>query len=142
MATEISNRQDALECPRAAIRKTVAAALRGEGRRAELSVALVGDREMAELNERYLHHAGPTDVLAFPYETEGESVRGEIVVNAERAAAEAQGRRHSAEAELMLYVVHGLLHLLGCDDAEPGERRTMRRREAELLAAAGYEVDF
>ena len=142
MPTEISDRQDALKCPRAAIRSTVTAALRQEAKRAELSVALVGDREMAELNERYLHRAGPTDVLAFPYETEGDCVRGEIVVNAERAAAEAQDRHHSAEAELMLYVVHGLLHLLGYDDAKPAERRKMRRREAELLAAAGYEVDF
>jgi probable rRNA maturation factor len=142
MATEISDRQDALKCPRAAIRRTLTAALRREGKRAELSVALVGDREMAELNRRYLDHEGPTDVLAFPYGTEGDRVRGEIVVNAERAVTEARGRRHSAEAELMLYVVHGLLHLLGCDDAEPAERRAMRRREAELLAAAGYEVEF
>lgn len=142
MPTEISDRQDALKCPRAAIRRTVAAALRAEGKRAELSVALVGDREMAELNERYLHRTGPTDVLAFPYEARGNRVSGEVVVNAERAVAEAQGRAHSAEAELMLYVVHGLLHLLGYDDAEPARRRTMRQRQGELLAAAGYEVDF
>ena len=142
MPTEISDRQSALKCPRAAIRRTVAAALRREGRRADLSIAVVGDREMSQLNERYLRHAGSTDVLAFPYETEGDCIRGEIVVNAERAVAEAQGRQHSAEAELMLYVVHGLLHLLGCDDGRPAARREMRRREAELLAAAGYEVDF
>jgi len=142
MPTEIRDRQGALKCPRAAIRRTVAAVLRQEGKRAELSVALVGDPEMAGLNERYLGHAGPTDVLAFPYGTEGDCVRGEVVVNADRAVAEAQGRSHSAEAELMLYVVHGLLHLLGYDDAKPGKRREMRRREAELLAAAGYEVDF
>jgi len=142
MATEISNRQTALKVPRAAIRKAVAVALRGQGKRGELSIAVVGDREIAELNERYLHHAGPTDVLAFPYGTEGDCVGGEIVVNAERAVAEAQARPHSAEAELMLYVVHGLLHLLGCDDADAASRRTMRRREAELLADAGYTVDF
>jgi probable rRNA maturation factor len=142
MATEISDRQDALKCPRAAIRKAVAAALRREGKRAELSIAVVGDHEMAELNERYLGRAGPTDVLAFPYGAEDDTVCGEIVVNAERAVAEARGRGHSAEAELMLYVVHGLLHLLGCDDTNAAARRTMRRREAELLADAGYEVGF
>ncbi|NLW51285.1 MAG: rRNA maturation RNase YbeY [Candidatus Brocadiaceae bacterium] len=131
-----------MRCPRAAIRRAVAAAMRRAGRRADLSIVLVDDAEMAALNERYLNHAGPTDVLAFPYEADEDRVCGEIVLNAQRAAAEAAGRRHSAEGELMLYLVHGLLHLLGCDDARPAQRREMRRREAELLAEVGYDVDF
>ncbi len=117
-------------------------ALRMEGRDAELSVALVGDEEMTALNGRFLGRAEVTDVLAFPYSAEGEPLAGEVVVNAELAAREAAGRGHGAREELLLYLVHGLLHLLGYDDHSAPDRRRMRRREAEVLAAAGRKVEF
>ena len=141
MALDVSSRQNVLECPPAAVRRVAKAALADSGMRADLSVVLVDDAQMAELNERYRGQAGPTDVLAFPYAADGEHVEGEVIVNAERAVAEAASRGHSPEAELMLYVAHGVLHLLGCDDREPAQRRQMRARERAVLAQAGYEVD-
>jgi probable rRNA maturation factor len=139
---EICSRQSALECPTEAIRKALECALREEGKHAELSVALVGDEEMAELNRRFLDRDGPTDVLAFPYGEERGPVNGEIVVNAEMAVRQAAGRPHSATDELMLYVVHGLLHLLGYDDRGAPQARVMRERERAILNAAGHPAAF
>ena len=142
MQMEINNRQKAVRCPAREVRRVLETALRMEGRDAELSVALVGDEEMTALNGRFLGRAEVTDVLAFPYSAEGEPLAGEVVVNAELAAREAAGRGHGAREELLLYLVHGLLHLLGYDDHSAPDRRRMRRREAEVLAAAGRKVEF
>ena len=142
MQVEINNRQKAVECPARDVRQVLRLALTMEGRDAELSVALVGDGEIAALNERFLGRREVTDVLAFPYSGEGEALCGEIVVNAELAAREAAGRAHSAQDELMLYLVHGLLHLLGYDDHTAADARRMHRREGEVLAAAGRAVEF
>jgi probable rRNA maturation factor len=142
MRFEIADKQKALECPRAAIRKVLRQGLKAEGKDAELSVALVGDSEMAALHERFLGRRSVTDVLSFPYEVADEFVSGEIVVNAERAVREAARRPHSAQDELLLYVVHGLLHLLGYDDRRAADRRHMRQREQAVLKAAGCKVEF
>ena len=142
MQVEINNRQKALEFAEGDVADLLCLALRMEGRDAELSVAIVGDREIADLNRRFLGRRRVTDVLAFPYSDEGGALAGEIIVNAELAAREAAGRAHSAQDELMLYLVHGLLHLLGYDDHTDEDRRRMRRREGEVLAAAGRSVEF
>ncbi len=81
-------------------------------------------------------------MLAFPYGTEEGVLQGEIVVNAGRAVREAAERPHGPDDELLLYLAHGLLHLLGYDDHEPDEQQTMRRREAEILAAVGRRVEY
>jgi len=80
-------------------------------------------------------------VLAFAYGAPEDPVvdeeLGEVIVSAETAAREAGLRRKTPEKELDLYVVHGLLHLLGYDDASPGKARVMRHREKELLGMLG-----
>jgi len=116
-------------------------ALRMEARDAELSIAFVGDEEMTALNKRFRCRTGVTDVLAFPYGGSGGLVCGEIVVNAELAVREATARSHAAEDEVMLYLVHGLLHLLSYDDHAPVKRRKMREREHAILAATGHVVN-
>jgi len=141
MNIEIANRQKALRWRSDVIRRTLEAALEAEGRDADLSVALVGNEEMAALNERFLGRSGPTDVLAFPYGDEGGLVSGEIVVNAELALRQAEGRGHSATDELLLYLVHGALHLLGYDDRAPAGRRRMRERERQVLSGLGRKIE-
>jgi probable rRNA maturation factor len=141
MRIEIANRQRSVQCPPKVVRKVLREALKLEGRDAELSVALVGDAEMTDLNRRFLGRDKVTDVLAFPYEDRGDAVVGEIVANAELAAREAAQRAHSAQDELMLYVVHGLLHLLGYDDHRLADRRRMREREQVILDSAGHAVE-
>lgn len=142
MRVEICSRQNALECPEGELRRLVECALRREGRDGEVSVALVGDEEMAALNRRYLGREGSTDVLAFPYEQSDRTVSGEVVANAEAALRQAAGRPHGPVDELMLYVAHGVLHLLGYDDHEPARRRLMRERERQALQAVGRAAEF
>ncbi|MHC4549015.1 MAG: rRNA maturation RNase YbeY [Planctomycetota bacterium] len=93
-------------------------------------VALVDDETIAGLHERYLGTAGPTDVLSFPH--------GEIVVSGETARREAEARGIPPLHELVLYVVHGALHLEGHDDQTPPARRRMRAAERRILRELGY----
>ncbi len=104
---------------------------------ARVSLALVDDRTMARLNRRFLRHAGPTDVLSFLLERSPGYLEGEVVVGADVARRAAPRYGWPAQQELLLYVIHGALHLVGYDDAQPRERARMRRRERELLAELG-----
>jgi probable rRNA maturation factor len=109
---------------------------------AELCVKLVDEATMAELNERWMEKEGPTDVLAFPMdelrpglvnEEPEEGVLGDLVLCvsvAERQAAEAG---HPVQDEVQLLTVHGILHLLGYDHAEPEEHAEMFGLQAQLL---------
>ncbi len=134
---EIVNLQHVMPAPRAAIRKALRIVMREEiGREVDVSVALVDDRHIARLNERFLGHEGPTDVISFSL-GEDAGVFGEIVISAERARDEARRRRLAPAGELLLYAVHGMLHLAGHDDATPAEARRMHRREAEILRRFG-----
>ena len=79
---------------------------------ASVSVAIVGDKRIAEINLTHLHHAGPTDAVTFDLrDRPDDPIDGEIVISAETAAREAHRRGHSVDAELMLYAVHGLKYL-------------------------------
>jgi probable rRNA maturation factor len=113
---------------------------------AELSVLLVDSEYMAELNHRWMGGEGPTDVLAFPMDEgtidhgPGEAPGGEpallgdIVLAPEVAAKQAVTAGHSAADELHLLTVHGVLHLLGYDHAEPEEEREMFGLQTRLLS--------
>ncbi|MGW0434308.1 rRNA maturation RNase YbeY [Micromonospora sp. NPDC003197] len=113
---------------------------------AELSVLLVDIEYMTELNHRWMGGDGPTDVLAFPMDEgsidhgPGEvngaepALLGDIVLCPEVAAKQATTAGHSADDELHLLTVHGVLHLLGYDHAEPEEEREMFELQARLLS--------
>ncbi len=94
-------------------------------RTGSLSIVLVSDRQMAELNLRYHDTPGPTDVLTFDY----GGGQGEIIVSVDHAYERGRPAR-----ELALYVVHGILHLTGYDDRTPAQRRRMRAAERRWLA--------
>jgi probable rRNA maturation factor len=110
--------------------------LEDHGRNAcTLSVALVDDGAMSELHERFLGVSGPTDVLTFDLEPESpHTVDGEIVICVDVARREAAKRGHDPRDELLLYAVHGCLHLLGYDDQTAEDAAVMHAREDELLA--------
>jgi probable rRNA maturation factor len=98
--------------------------LRAEGvDAAEISVALVGDAEIAALNEQYLDHEGPTDVISFHLHDRGEPPLGDVYVGVEQAARQAAGFGASADEEVLRLAVHGTLHVLGYEHPE-GEGRT------------------
>lgn len=118
----------------AGLRRTARAALRALGAADhEVSLTLVGDRRIRALNARYRGIRRRTDVLAFPLDGPAP-VLGEVVVSVETARRQARRLGHSLAQELDLLVVHGLLHLVGYDDRDPGEARLMHAREIEILS--------
>lgn len=103
----------------------------------EVSVLLTDDREIHALNRDYRGKDKPTDVLAFALD-EGEGppgLLGDVVISVERAAAQARARRVTLDHELELLAVHGTLHLLGHDHAEPEEARRMRAETRAIRRA-------
>jgi len=93
--------------------------LRGEDAAGELSLSFVTLEEMADLHERYMHEQGPTDVLSFPQDEDG--LLGDVVI----CPAYAARNNDDLDVEIRLLVVHGILHLLGHDHEEDGERAVM-----------------
>ena len=123
------------------IRHVVRTVLQAEGcPGAEISVALLDEASVRDLNVRYAGRPEDTDVLAFDLTGEegGASLVGQVVVNVEMARRRSAERDIDPVAELMLYVVHGCLHLLGYDDAQPEQAAVMHQREDELLERLGY----
>ena len=103
-----------------------------------LQVVLVGRDDIVRLNGQYLGHSGPTDVLAFdfrggPVPGEDAGTVAEIYVCLDVAVEVARRLGTSVGYEVVLYVVHGLLHLVGEDDHDAASRRRMRRAEARVL---------
>ncbi|MCK5928943.1 rRNA maturation RNase YbeY [Nocardioides sp. REDSEA-S30_B4] len=111
---------------------------------AELCIKAVDEQTIAELNEQWMDKQGPTDVLAFPMdelrpglvgEEPEEGVLGDLVLCPVVAERQGETAGHGTVAELDLLTVHGILHLLGYDHAEPEEHKEMFGLQDELLAA-------
>lgn len=105
----------------------------------EVSIAIVNDPTIHELNREHLDHDWPTDVISFVFEFDekSRSVEGEIVASLDTATRLAEQAGWRKEDELLLYIVHGLLHLAGLDDIEPDDQREMRNHEKACLIALG-----
>ena len=92
---------------------------------------------MAEINQSYLQHEGPTDVITFDLSEDAtEMVMGEILICPEVAAKQAQEFETSWHEETVRYVIHGLLHLKGFDDLESEKRRIMKQHENRWMKKA------
>ena len=111
---------------------------------AELCVTAVDEDTIAQLNAKWMDKEGPTDVLAFPMdelrpglvnEEPEEGVLGDLVLCAAVAERQAAEAGHSTRDEVHLLTVHGILHLLGYDHAEPDEHKEMFGLQATLLTA-------
>ena len=111
---------------------------------AELSMVLLDTAAMADLHVRWMDLPGPTDVMSFPMDElepggrpdaldPGPSMLGDIVLCPEFAAKQAETAGHSLGQELALLTVHGVLHLLGYDHAEPDEEKEMFALQRQLL---------
>ena len=122
-----------------ALKATAAAVLEGEGvREAKVTLAFVDNAHIHRLNKQFLNHDEPTDVLTFPYTDPGaKKVEGEVVIGYEVARENAADRGHGLNLELLLYVVHGCLHLCGYDDTTDKAAAQMRAKEREYLAKLG-----
>jgi probable rRNA maturation factor len=135
----IASPQESVPLDRGRLRDVARAVLTGEDIAAyEISLAFVDNATSHRLNKRYLNHDEPTDVLSFPLSDPGaKKLAGELVIGAEVALEQAQARGHDVQAELALYVIHGLLHLCGYDDKNADSAKIMRERERHYLRDLG-----
>ena len=110
----------------------------------DLSLALVGDTTMARLHHRFMNIPGPTDVLTFPLDLDarGRPISGEVVVCVPEARRQGKARNVPLERELLLYALHGLLHLCGYDDRTDRSFRAMHRTEDQILTRLGVGPVF
>jgi probable rRNA maturation factor len=108
---------------------------------AELTIVLTSDKGVRELNRAYRGFSAATDVLAFGSEQADGFVTppgtprylGDVVISFPRAEAQAKSAHHPVETEVQLLVVHGVLHLLGHDHADPDLKAVMWAAQAEIL---------
>ena len=114
----------------------------------ELSLVIVGQDKIRQLNKSFLSKDAPTDVLAFPMVSEQEGgdhpsfvtppgelkQLGEVIISYPQAAIQAEERQHATEKEIAILIIHGVLHLLGYDHEEFEEEKEMRAREAVILS--------
>jgi probable rRNA maturation factor len=113
--------------------------LEGEGVKAsKVTIAFVDNAHIHRLNKQYLNHDEPTDVLTFPYSEPGaKTLEGEVVIGYDIAKEYANDRGHEWYLELLLYVVHGCLHLCGHGDGDERSAREMRAKERHYLKKLG-----
>lgn len=114
----------------------------------EISVSIVRDEEIREINKQFRNIDNPTDVLSFPQLTfeEGEMadvneneeiILGDIIISLERAKAQAVEYGHSLKREISFLTAHSMLHLMGYDHMEPAEEEEMFAKQKEILEKAG-----
>jgi probable rRNA maturation factor len=100
---------------------------------ATISLAIVDDKAIHDLNRRHLNHDYPTDVLSFVLSDEGSHLEGEVIISADAAISNAGEHGTSPENEQLLYVIHGMLHLVGYRDKSADDAQEMRAAEARYL---------
>jgi len=107
---------------------------------ATISIAVVDDVTIHGLNRQFLNHDYPTDVLSFMLDANETHLKGEVVLSAETAASVAAAGGWKAADEQLLYVIHGVLHLVGLDDQSDDAARQMRSAERYYLHEFGVEL--
>jgi probable rRNA maturation factor len=110
----------------------------------EMNVVLVADARMSDLHVQFMNVPGPTDVLTFPIDENdrGDVLTGEVYVCVPEALRRARERKIQPKLEVLLYALHGLLHLLGYDDTTDRGFRTMHRTEDAILTELGFGPVF
>ncbi|MED4558904.1 rRNA maturation RNase YbeY [Bacillus subtilis] len=117
---------------------------------AEVSVTIVSNDDIHQINKEYRGKDAPTDVISFALEEEGEGeveivgaemppVLGDIIISADRTREQAEEYNHSFKRELGFLAVHGFLHLLGYDHMTKEEEEEMFTKQKELLDAYGLK---
>jgi len=146
---DIHNFQRSIPADSDEMRRVVGKALKFlEITSAELSVAIVTDRKIHWLNKKYLSHDYPTDVVTFDLADDPGTAEkrvpldGEIVVSATTALRKSKELGLQPMTELILYVVHGILHLAGLDDKTAKGRQAMREKECAVMSALGFPLNI
>jgi len=150
MNVVIANRQRKKKINTPALKQIVGALLAElELEQVDLGINLVSAREMTLVNETFLQHEGPTDVITFDHEEMRETengkrktIHGELFVCVDVAGVQAKEFKAKWQSEVVRYIVHGVLHLLGHDDLKPQMRRKMKRAENRLVRRLQQEFLF
>ncbi|MFQ5964589.1 MAG: rRNA maturation RNase YbeY [Candidatus Scalinduaceae bacterium] len=140
MRIEIANSQNHYVINTKKIKKIIKEVLNKEGKDAKLSIAFVDNDQIKKLNEQFLGSSEVTDVIAFPLSSNKAFLNGEIIVSVETAVEVASTRKLNIEGEIILYLVHGILHLLGYRDNNKRDAKIMHKKESEILGFLGYSV--
>lgn len=132
----IKNLQKKIPLPNQAIKKTAYAALASAGihKKAGITFCFVNNRIIRKLNSRYLGKNYSTDVLCFDLSPNQKEILGEIAISTDAAVHNARIFKTTPRSELYLYVIHGLLHLLGYDDNNSQNRKIMQKKAAQILS--------
>ena len=140
MKVEIANLQKYYKIKDYKIKQVVKEVLGKKSSSAKLSFAFVDNNEIKRLNKKYFDTDDVTDVIAFPLDNHKNALNGEIVVSVETAVDTADKENVDVEGEIILYVVHGLLHLLGYSDVNREDAIIMHEKESKILKALGYNM--
>lgn len=109
--------------------------------KASVDIAIVGDAKITAVNSQFLKKQNTTDVISFDL-SDDDTATFELIINADEAKRQAQKRNHSIEAELALYITHGMLHNLGFDDADERQAEKMHKTEDDILQQAGFGIIY
>ena len=111
-----------------------------------ISISFVGPRTIAGINKQFVNHTGLTDVISFDYRDgllESNDVAVELIICPDAAISEGSRRKNSSFTnEMVLYLVHGILHIVGENDLSPKERSRMRRKERVMMEKLKNEFSF
>ncbi len=141
LEVRVADHQHLFQVDRSLLRRAARQVLSDFGvKRGQVTIAIVRDQAIRRLNRLYLREDEPTDVLSFPLEKTGDMVEGEIIVSSETALTQARLCGNDPQGELLLYVIHGALHLVGFDDHRPQDRAKMRRQERRYLKQFGFKI--
>ncbi len=140
MKVEIANLQKHYEIKKSVIKRAAKEVLGKKFNDSKLSIAFVDNNEIKKLNRKYFDSNEVTDVIAFPLSSHKSALSGEIVVSVETAVDTAVKENVDVEGEIILYVVHGLLHLLGYRDGNRNDAEIMHNKELDVLKALGYNM--
>ncbi|MCA9137774.1 MAG: rRNA maturation RNase YbeY [Planctomycetales bacterium] len=105
-----------------------------------IGVRITDDESIHEINARHLAHDYPTDVISFPYSEDESVIEGELVASVETAQQNAVDAGWGTDNELLLYVIHGVLHIGGLDDHDDFDRIEMRAAERAVLTKLGIDA--
>jgi probable rRNA maturation factor len=138
MPVEIVRRDGGNKFPALRLKKVALAILDLVGEKnTELSVALIGDREMRRLNAQYRGKDYPTDVLSFPVDSAvalSPPLLGDVIISVDKAAAQARERRRTLDDEMITLLIHGIVHLMGYDhERSAKDAKIMTRLEQKIL---------
>ena len=112
-----------------------------------ISISFVGPETMKQINRQFVNHTGLTDVISFDYRdddlSQNSEIAAELIIHPGMAVLEASRRKHSSFAyEMVLYLVHGILHIAGENDLSPNERTRMRRKERKIIEELKKQFSF